>query len=149
MTGRKFGGHSTLVLTRWAADQLPVPHNLVLLMPKQAQLLEDIGQSAFDAAVVQKINERLAWAKRVCSGSWESYSASPLPAVAELSPTNASAASSRIGSRAAVSIAQAEMAAWQRAMQWLARGTGLAFIAFGCGYAAGSSQRTLAVKSVH
>ena len=39
ITQRKFGGHATLVLTRWDANQPPTPYNLVLLMPHEGVMV--------------------------------------------------------------------------------------------------------------
>lgn len=65
VTNRKFGGHSTLMLTRWYPDQLPSPHNLVLLLPDQALKLAEKGKAHIPASVVQSIDNRLQWAKMV------------------------------------------------------------------------------------
>jgi hypothetical protein len=70
-TSRRFGGHVILTLTRWDASQPPTPHNLVLLMQNEAQKLHEHGKEAFPKEVVARIEERLAWAKKVCEDSWE------------------------------------------------------------------------------
>eukprot|EP00598_Pedospumella_elongata_P014016 CAMPEP_0185013890 /NCGR_PEP_ID=MMETSP1098-20130426/99036_1 /TAXON_ID=89044 /ORGANISM="Spumella elongata, Strain CCAP 955/1" /LENGTH=503 /DNA_ID=CAMNT_0027542963 /DNA_START=406 /DNA_END=1917 /DNA_ORIENTATION=- len=70
-TNRRFGGHVILTLTRWDASQPPTPYNLVLLMQNEAQKLHDQGKSAFSAEVVERIEERLRWAKKTCEESWE------------------------------------------------------------------------------
>jgi hypothetical protein len=43
VTGRKFGGHAPLVLTRWNASQAPTPYNMILLMQEAAAQLIDKG----------------------------------------------------------------------------------------------------------
>jgi len=62
-----------LTLTRWDPALPPVPYNLVLLMQNEAQKLHDHGKSAFSAEVVQRIEERLRWAKKACEESWETF----------------------------------------------------------------------------
>lgn len=63
VTGCRFGGHVILTLTRWDATKPPVMSNLVLMMQKEAQLLHERGQQAFDSLTVEKIQSRLDWAK--------------------------------------------------------------------------------------
>jgi hypothetical protein len=72
-SGRRFGGHLILTLTRWDASQPPVPSNLVLLMQNEAQKLATQGQGAFSEEVQQKIGARLQWARGVCANSWETF----------------------------------------------------------------------------
>lgn len=52
-----------LTLTRWDPTKPPVMSNLVLMMQKEAQILHEKGQGAFDAATIEKIKARLDWAK--------------------------------------------------------------------------------------
>ena len=74
LTKRKFGGHSTLVLTRWDKGAPPTPDNLVLLMPKEAEALHTPeGYTALPAELRQSISERLAWAKQVYNGDFTYY----------------------------------------------------------------------------
>jgi len=63
ITGRRFGGHVILTLTRWNAEAAPTTGNLVLLMQNQAKLLAEQGQSAFDEDTISKIAGRLRWAE--------------------------------------------------------------------------------------
>ena len=101
ITQRKFGGHATLVLTRWDAIQPPTPYNLVLLMPHEAEKLAGItgvesGVVMGDAAgggtgdgkvvvgykeslpvdVIERIEARLRWAKKVYEDVYLSYDTS-------------------------------------------------------------------------
>lgn len=66
VSNRRFGGHLLPTLTRWDANAPCSPYNLILLLQGDAQKLMDHGHAAFPDELVQKINERLAWAKRVC-----------------------------------------------------------------------------------
>lgn len=78
MTQKKFGGHVILTLTRWNEDQPPTPDNLVLIMQNEAKILAEQGRSAFPVEVVQRIVERLAWAKLVYDKEFIHYDAGPL-----------------------------------------------------------------------
>lgn len=69
-TGRKIGGHAPMVLTRWEVDQPPTPYNLVLITRTLAVKFEEEGKSCFSEEVVDTINQRLLWARRVCQGAW-------------------------------------------------------------------------------
>jgi len=40
-------------------------------MQNEAQKLHDQGKSAFSTEVVERIEERLRWAKKTCEESWE------------------------------------------------------------------------------
>ena len=90
ITQRKFGGHATLVLTRWDANQPPTPYNLVLLMPHEAEKLAGIagGESgdgkivivgykeSLPVEVIERIEARLRWAKKVYEDVYLSYDTS-------------------------------------------------------------------------
>jgi hypothetical protein len=65
-----------LILTRWYADQPPVPYNLVLMQRPYAMLLEEGGHDALPLECRQRIEDRLVWAEQVCRGAWESPRAS-------------------------------------------------------------------------
>jgi hypothetical protein len=59
-----------MTLTRWRADHLPTPDNLVLMMQNEAELLAKHGHSAFSPEVVARIESRLRWAQEVCRDSY-------------------------------------------------------------------------------
>ena len=59
-----------MILTRWYADQPPLPYNLVLMQRPYALLLEDGGHSALPKECIARIEERLKWAEEVCRGAW-------------------------------------------------------------------------------
>ena len=59
-----------MILTRWYADQPPLPYNLVLMQRPYALLLEDGGHSALPQECIARIEERLKWAEEVCRGAW-------------------------------------------------------------------------------
>jgi len=92
VSGKRFGGHAPLVLTRWNALLPPTPSNLVLMILTSANLLlkpENIGPdgipTCFPAEYVVKVNKRLAWAKTLCSealvyGSCGMHTAAPTSA---------------------------------------------------------------------
>ena len=42
-------------------------------MQNEAQKLHDHGKGVFSAEVVQRIEERLRWAKKACEESWETF----------------------------------------------------------------------------
>jgi hypothetical protein len=65
-----------LILTRWYADQPPVPYNLVLMQRPYAMLLEEGGHAALPVECRERIEHRLLWAEQVCRGAWESPRAS-------------------------------------------------------------------------
>ena len=69
-TGRKIGGHAPMVITRWHLDKPLSPYNLVLMQRTLSQQLEQEGQTCFSSEVVESINQRLAWAEKVCAGAW-------------------------------------------------------------------------------
>jgi len=73
LTGKRFGGHAPLVLTRWNAHLPVCPHNLILMIQTSANLMlkpENIGEdgvpTCYPPHIVEKINTRLAWAKTLC-----------------------------------------------------------------------------------
>jgi tRNA A37 threonylcarbamoyladenosine dehydratase len=66
VTGRRFGGHAPLCLTRWDPKQPPVLDNLVLLAqgPMEQLLSADgDGRQCFSEEVISSIEETLAWAR--------------------------------------------------------------------------------------
>ncbi len=67
VTGKRFGGHVLLTLTRWDCSRPPVADNLVLLMQSQARLLAEKGHAAFEPFVVQRVTSRLSWASAIVS----------------------------------------------------------------------------------
>lgn len=77
MTSRRFGGHIILTLTRWRAEEPPTPYNLVLIMQNEAQKLAEQGHSAFPPEVVERIEKRLEWAKKVFMEEIEPYNYGP------------------------------------------------------------------------
>lgn len=72
ITQKRFGGHLMLTLTRWRADEAPTPYNLVLMMQDKAKIFAEEGKGAFPIEIVQRIEKRLEWAKKVCDSSWDS-----------------------------------------------------------------------------
>ena len=86
VSARKIGGHAPLILTRWYADQPPVPYNLVLMQRPYAMLLEEGGHAALPVECRQRIESRLVWAEQVCRGAWESPRAATNSKVAENQP---------------------------------------------------------------
>jgi len=62
VSGKRFGGHNPLLLTRWREDQLPTMENLVLLAQSEATLLHSKGRSSLPPESVKRIEERLVWA---------------------------------------------------------------------------------------
>lgn len=71
ITNRRFGGHIILTLTRWDPVLPPVPYNLVLMMQSDAEKLRTQGKSVFPVEIIEKVEERLKWAKNICENSWE------------------------------------------------------------------------------
>lgn len=66
VTGRRFGGHSTLLLTRWRVDRPAAVDNVVLLMPEQHKELLALGpDAAFDLRARRAIEERLEYARQI------------------------------------------------------------------------------------
>lgn len=60
----RFGGHIILTLTRWDSSQPPSVYNLVLMMQRDAQRMAELGkEQAFSKEVIEKIDDRLRWAK--------------------------------------------------------------------------------------
>ena len=68
---KKFGGHMVLMLVRWNQDQPVSPYNLVLVMQQEGEKLMEHGNQIFPTEIQAKINQRLAWAQRVCEDSWQ------------------------------------------------------------------------------
>lgn len=79
VTGRRFGGHATLVLTRWDPEAPPTPYNLVLVMIAQAQIIAEQGTAALPGDVQARIQERLEWARRICEHDFNPRSWGVLP----------------------------------------------------------------------
>jgi hypothetical protein len=71
VTGKRFFGPTTMTITRWKADEPPTLDNLVVITRDDVRSLRQHGISAFDAAVVEKIEARLAWARLACNRYWE------------------------------------------------------------------------------
>ena len=88
VSARKIGGHAPLILTRWYADQPPLPYNLVLMQRPYALLLEKGGHAALPQDCIARIEERLKWAEEVCRGAWigsnknSSIVSTPVPPIA-------------------------------------------------------------------
>jgi hypothetical protein len=78
VTTRRFGGHIILTLTRWDILQPPTPYNLVLMMQDEAIKFANNGKSIFDETISTKIEERLAWAKRVYTNQILPYDFGPV-----------------------------------------------------------------------
>lgn len=72
VTGKKFGGTRPLLLTRWDPTLPPTPYNIVLMLEPHALKMEEKGMEAFTIENINKINDRLKWAKRQCEGYWHS-----------------------------------------------------------------------------
>jgi tRNA A37 threonylcarbamoyladenosine dehydratase len=77
ITQKRFGGHLMLTLTRWDPNQPPSAYNCVLMMQTEAKALHEHGQSYFASRIQAKINERLAWAKRVLAEDIDSFHYGP------------------------------------------------------------------------
>jgi len=68
VTGKRFGGHAPLVLTRWDPKAPLTPFNLVLMMQTHATAFAE-GKE-FPDDVKERIEGRLAWAKQQCKDAW-------------------------------------------------------------------------------
>ena len=73
LTGKRFGGHAPLVLTRWNSHLPVYPYNLILMIQTSANLMlkpENIGAdgvpTCYPPHIVEKIKARLDWAKTLC-----------------------------------------------------------------------------------
>ena len=63
ITGKRFGGHNPLMLTRWRAELPPDMFNLVLVGQSEMEKCRKIGPDAFEAdGIKEKIDNRLKWA---------------------------------------------------------------------------------------
>ena len=63
ITGKRFGGHNPLMLTRWRAELHPNIFNLVLVGQSEIEKCRELGPNAFEAdGIKQKIDNRLKWA---------------------------------------------------------------------------------------
>ena len=63
ITGKRFGGHNPLMLTRWRAELPPNIFNLVLVGQSEIEKCRELGPNAFEAdGIKQKIDNRLKWA---------------------------------------------------------------------------------------
>lgn len=62
------------MLTRWNADEVPSLHNLVLLMPNEgAKLAAMPNRSHLSRETVERINQRLEWARLVSAEGYSCY----------------------------------------------------------------------------
>ena len=95
ITQKRFGGHAPLVLTRWNAKQPPVPHNLVLMIQTQANLLLDnksIGEDGlpvcFPPDVTCFITQRLAWGRALLADEGDASRSHALSPAADCTGLN-------------------------------------------------------------
>lgn len=82
VTGRRIGGQSLMVLTRWNPNAPLTPYNLVLVQQSVLPFVENLFSSSSEVTpqsstenpltpeVIQRINDRLNWAKTVCENDW-------------------------------------------------------------------------------
>ena len=63
VNGKRFGGHDSLVLTRWDPTLEPTCTNLVLVSQSGLSILEDKGIQGLPSQVQAEITNRLKWAR--------------------------------------------------------------------------------------
>jgi len=66
-SGKRFGGHNPLALSRWDPTRPPQLDNLVLLAASEGSKLAQGGPAAFTAEQRAAVDERLAWVKATFS----------------------------------------------------------------------------------
>ena len=64
ISGKRFGGHNPLSLTRWDPERGPAVDNLVLLAASEAGKLVKEGSGAFSQEQVAAVQKRLQWVTR-------------------------------------------------------------------------------------
>ena len=65
ITGKRFGGHAPLELTRWDPEKPPVASNLVLLAHAERVAVSTVGgKISLDVKMKSHITQRLDWAEK-------------------------------------------------------------------------------------
>lgn len=91
VSGKRMGGGALNLLVRWDPSLPATPYNMVFVQPAFAAAIEASptggrGVESFDEATKQRIEERLQWAKQICSAFWP-----PRPALSDFLDTNENA----------------------------------------------------------
>ncbi len=61
LSGKRFGGHNPLLLTRWDPSSPPAIDNLVLLAQSEAATLLNSGREGFSPEQIEAVDFRLEW----------------------------------------------------------------------------------------